>query len=117
MCDSSKTHHLMKQLKLNRKLEEKDLHYMPPTMLDGKVQRAVTVSEGILIQDGESTHDSTLESEPHSEEAQDNPVHAKVEASKNEETTNEYCRTSLIPLPSSEHVYQPNMSINCTSLT
>ena len=78
--------HLFGELGKNEHLTEEESHYMPPKMVNGKIQGAVTVSEGTLIVE-EDTHSSeTLESEPHCEEAEDKCDHAQVEVSEAEET-------------------------------
>ena len=52
---------------------------MPPTMVDGRMQGVIMVSEGTLILVGVPTHECTPESELQCEEAEDTPVHARVE--------------------------------------
>ena len=56
-------------------------------MVDGKIQGAVTVSEGTLILDKDAHESGTLESEPQSEEVRDNHDHAQVKESGAEETS------------------------------
>ena len=87
MCDSRETHHQMKQLKLYKQLAKEDSHYMPPTMVDGKVQGAVTVSEGTLVLEDESTHES--------KEAEDGVVHAREEVYENEVTSEQSLADSM----------------------
>ena len=86
MCDSKETIHLIKQLRHNKTLAEEDYHYMLPTMVDGRMQGAIMVSEGTLILVGEPTHECTPESKPQCEEAEDTPFHARVEELNDDET-------------------------------
>ena len=60
--------HLFGQVRKNTHLSEEDSHYMPPRMMDGKVQGAVTVSEGTLVGAEEPTHSVTVDPEFRSEE-------------------------------------------------
>ena len=43
---------------------------MPPRMVEGKIQGAVTVSEGTLVMEDDTTHSDTLVSESQSEETE-----------------------------------------------
>ena len=73
--------HLFGQVRKNTHLSEEDSHYMPPRMMDGKVQGAVMVSEGTLVGAEEPTHRVTVDPESRSEETEEPVIHAQVEAS------------------------------------
>ena len=93
--------HLFGQLEKNGHLAEEDSHYMPPRMVDGKVQGAVTVSEGTLVVGKDTPHSDTSVSEPQCEEVTDKTVHAQVEVSDAEETRDvglavEQCQPSVL---------------------
>ena len=59
---------------------------MPPKMIDGNIQGAITMSEGTLILEGDTHESVTIATEPHSEEVADTVDHAMVEVVEAEET-------------------------------
>ena len=49
VCNKGDIQHLFGQLSKNAHLAEEDSHYMLLRMVEGKIQGAVTVSEGTLM--------------------------------------------------------------------
>ena len=82
-----------KHVSRTRKLPQGNTHYLPPHVKEGVVQGAVLVSEGELMDEGETVDKSeipkvVIEPETHSEELEARDTHAEEEESdvgKNEE--------------------------------
>ena len=76
-----------------RQLPEEETHFLPPRMEEGKVRRAVTASQGIVVE-GENTVEVSVETELEEIEVEPEPlsgeekvegVHARVEGYEVEE--------------------------------
>ena len=76
--DIEEVDHLYGQIRNNPHLSEEDSHLMPPHMVEGKIQGAVMVSQGTVVEAEEATQIVTLDPDSHSEETQDSVDHARV---------------------------------------